>query len=122
MPGDPAHVRREHVEAFITFLLERYKPATASNRYRGLQAFFRWCVEEGELKASPMAKMSPPHVPETPPDVLSDAELTRLLRAYPVRASRNDATQPSSGCSSTPVVGCPKSPASTSRTWTSSRT
>ncbi len=81
MPSDPAHVRREHVEAFISYLLERYKPATASNRYRGLQAFFRWCVEEGELKASPMAKMSPPHVPETPPDVLSDAELTRLLRA-----------------------------------------
>lgn len=81
MPSDPAHLRRERVEAFIAFLLEHYKPATASNRYRGLQAFFRWCVEEGELKSSPMAKMSPPHVPETPPDVLSDEELTRLLRA-----------------------------------------
>ena len=81
MPGDPVHLRREHVEAFIAFLLEQYKPATASNRYRGLQAFFRWCVEEGELKSSPMAKMSPPHVPETPPDVLTDEQLSKLLRA-----------------------------------------
>ncbi len=30
-------IRREHVEAFITALLERWKPAAANNRFRGLQ-------------------------------------------------------------------------------------
>jgi len=80
MPTEPGHISREHVEAFIADLLERFKPATASNRYRALQVFFRWCVDEGEIKTSPMAKMKPPHVPETPPDVLSEADLTKLLK------------------------------------------
>src|SRR4030042_304914 len=49
MPRDVTSITREHVEAFITHLLERWKPATANNRYRGLQSFFRWLVEEGEV-------------------------------------------------------------------------
>ena len=32
MPQEVANIRREHVEAFIADLLERWKPATASNR------------------------------------------------------------------------------------------
>src|SRR5438445_11111510 len=52
--------RREHVEAWIEELLERWKPATASNRYRGLQAFMRWAGEDGEIRESPMAKMPSP--------------------------------------------------------------
>ena len=66
MPSDVANIRREHVEAFIAHLLERWKPATANNRYRALQTFFRWLTEEGETKDSPMAKMKPPKVPEHP--------------------------------------------------------
>ena len=81
MPAEPAHIRREHVEAFIVALLERWKPATANNRYRALHAFFEWLVDEGELKASPMAHMRPPAVPESPPPVLSDEQLRRLLHA-----------------------------------------
>ena len=27
-------------------LLGRWKPATVNKRYRGLQAFFRWCLDE----------------------------------------------------------------------------
>jgi site-specific recombinase XerC len=60
MPIDGSAIRREHVEAWIGELLERWRPATASNRYRGLQAFMRWAVEEGEIRESPMAKMRPP--------------------------------------------------------------
>jgi site-specific recombinase XerD len=81
MPTSVPHVKREHVEAFITDLLARWKPATASNRYRALHAFFKWCLAEGELKASPMANTKPPQVPEAPPAVLSDDDLRRLLRA-----------------------------------------
>lgn len=81
MPRLVAHIRREHVEDFVASLLARFKPATASNRFKSLQQFFRWLVDEGEVKESPMAKMHPPTVPEAPPPVLSDDELRRLLRA-----------------------------------------
>lgn len=79
MPTDVAVISREHVEAFITDQLARWRPATAANRYRGLQRFYAWLVEEGEIKTSPMARMKPPHVPEDPPAVLSEDELKRLL-------------------------------------------
>lgn len=79
MPTDVAIISREHVEAFITDQLARWRPATAANRYRGLQRFFAWLVEEGEIKANPMARMKPPHVPDAPPPVLSEDELKRLL-------------------------------------------
>jgi site-specific recombinase XerD len=79
MPLDVANMTREHVEAFITDLLERWKPATANNRYRGLQSFFRWLVEEGEISESPMVHMKPPRVPENPPDVLREEELRALM-------------------------------------------
>ncbi len=82
MPQDVANIRREHVESFITHILERRKASTANNRYRGLQAFFKWADEEGLLgNGSPMAKMRPPRVPEEPPDVLRKDELRQRLDA-----------------------------------------
>ena len=81
MPTAVEHIAREHVEAFIVMLLETRKPATASNRYRALQQFFRFLVDEGELPHSPMERMRPPFVPEEPPPVISDDSLRRLLRA-----------------------------------------
>ena len=41
----PAHITREHVEDFITSLLEKWRPATANNRYRALNRYFKWLVE-----------------------------------------------------------------------------
>lgn len=81
MPSAPDAIRREHVESFITELLERWKPATAHNRYRALNSFFRWLVDEGELRESPMARMKPPRLPEAPPPVLQEPELRRILQA-----------------------------------------
>jgi site-specific recombinase XerD len=79
MPTRVANVRREHVEAWITDLLSRRAATTAHNRFRGCQAFFGWCVEEGEVRESPMARMKPPRLPEAPPPVLRDAELRAIL-------------------------------------------
>jgi site-specific recombinase XerD len=73
-------LRREDLEAFIEDLLARHSPATAHNRYAGLQAFFRWAIEEELIDASPMARMRPPKVPEQPPAVLREPELRALLR------------------------------------------
>jgi len=81
MPSDPPdRVTREYVESFITELLAKWKPATASNRYRALHRYFKWLVEEGEMKDSPMARMRPPRVPEQPPEVLTDEEIKALFK------------------------------------------
>ena len=47
----------------------------------GLQQFFRWLVDEGEIGESPMAADAPADHPETPPPVLTPDQLKRLLAA-----------------------------------------
>ena len=79
MPLAPEHLTREHVESFTIELLERYRPATASARYRALKVLFDWLVEERVIRASPMTNMKPPIVPEDPPPVLGEGELRALL-------------------------------------------
>ncbi|HVA22613.1 MAG TPA: tyrosine-type recombinase/integrase [Candidatus Micrarchaeia archaeon] len=80
-PTQSQTVSRQDVKGYVTDLLHRFKPATAANRYRALVRFFGWAVDEGELAVSPMAGLRPPTVPETPPPVLGEDELRRLLRA-----------------------------------------
>jgi len=79
MPLEVSHIRREHIEAFISRLLEKWKPATANNRFRGVQGFFKWLTDEGEIKESPMTRMRPPRVPLDPPSVLREDQLKALL-------------------------------------------
>jgi len=73
-------VGRDTIESFIEDQLARWKPTTASVRYRCLQQFFKWLLEEGEITADPMARMKPPIVPEVPVPVVSDADLKKLLK------------------------------------------
>ena len=77
----PAEISREQVEDFITELLNKSKPATANTRYRALNRYFNWLVEEGEIKESPMAKMKPPKIPEQPPEVFTLNDIKALLKA-----------------------------------------
>jgi site-specific recombinase XerD len=81
MPSSAGGVRREHVEHFIADLSDRVSPATTAKHYRSLQQLFRWLVEDGEITASPMERMSPPSVPEQPVPVLTDDDLVRLVAA-----------------------------------------
>jgi site-specific recombinase XerD len=81
MPLHVAGLSREHIESFIADTLSHSAPSTASIRYRALQQFFKWAVDEGEIPVSPMSKMRPPIIPESPPPVVSDADLTKLLKA-----------------------------------------
>ncbi len=80
MPTDVAGISREHVEAFVSDLLKRKAAGTANTRYRAVQQYFKWLMEEGEIARSPMAHMHPPKLDETPPAVLSDDQLRRLLK------------------------------------------
>jgi site-specific recombinase XerD len=110
MPTSPMAITREHVEAFITDLLERWKPATAHNRYRAVNAFFRWLVDEGEIRESPMARMRPPRLPDQPPPVLRADEQRRLLAVCEADKSFADlATRRSCGSSWTREHGAASS-------------
>jgi integrase/recombinase XerC len=73
-------LRRQHIQEFIADQLARWKPTTAHNRYRGLHAFFKWAVAEGDLAASPMDGMRPPQLPEQPVGMVRAEQLTRLLK------------------------------------------
>jgi site-specific recombinase XerD len=93
--GEPllvSELRREHIQKFIADQLARWKPATAHNRYRGLHAFFKWAVAEGDLAASPMAGMKPPQLPEQPVEDIRPEHLARLLKTCEGRdfTSRRD--------------------------------
>jgi integrase/recombinase XerC len=81
LPTDVLAIRRVHVELFIEDILSRWTPATANNRFRALQQFFRFLEEEGEILGSPMANMRPPRVPPHLPDILRDEELKALVAA-----------------------------------------
>jgi site-specific recombinase XerD len=72
-------VHREHVESFIEHLLQTRSASTASNRFRALQQYFKFLVEEGELADSPMRRMSVPQVPEHPVPVVGEDDLRKLL-------------------------------------------
>jgi hypothetical protein len=72
-------INREHAETFIGDQLARWTPKTAAIRYGALLQFFKWCVDEGEISDSPMAKMGPPSVPEVPVPVVGDDDLKKLL-------------------------------------------
>jgi site-specific recombinase XerD len=81
MPTQVASLSREYAESWIEDLLARHRPATAAVRYRSLKGFFSWLLEEGEITANPMARMTVPRVPEEPPAVLSEDQLRSLLKA-----------------------------------------
>jgi site-specific recombinase XerC len=67
--------------AGIADLLETGKPSSAANRFRSVQQFFKWAVDEGEIRESPMIRMRPPKIPEDPPAVLRQEDLKRILAA-----------------------------------------
>jgi site-specific recombinase XerD len=81
MSTDVARLSRESIETFMEDQLARWTPATASVRFKSIQQFVKWCIEEGELASNPMVNMRPPQLPEVPVPVVNDATLTALLKA-----------------------------------------
>jgi integrase/recombinase XerC len=82
-PDAPATIdglARRHVESFTASLAATRSPATVSVRYRALQQWFKWLLDEDEIPADPMAKMKAPTVPEVPVPVVTDDELKKLLK------------------------------------------
>ena len=79
MPTRAGQIQRVHIEVFMADLLGRVAPATATKYYRSIQQLFRWLDEDGEIPQSPMAKMHAPRVPVKPVDVMTVADLEKLL-------------------------------------------
>ena len=78
-PDDVRHLTTEQVRAWLRHLGATRSDNTVLHRYTAVRAFLGWCRAEGELDADPMANMPPPKVAETVTEVVSDADLRRLL-------------------------------------------
>jgi site-specific recombinase XerD len=73
-------VSRRNVEEYIGHVLDTRASATAAQRYRSLQQWFRWLADTAEvIDQSPMAKMQPPKIQEAPVPVLTNDEIKALL-------------------------------------------
>jgi site-specific recombinase XerD len=81
MPAQVSAITAEHLGAFLTQELERVSATSVHIRFRSLQQFFRWAVEDGEISVSPMLNMHPPIVPEEPIPVIAAEQLSALLKA-----------------------------------------
>lgn len=66
---DPLAVRRVDVELFVRWLQEvrRFKPSTVSRRLSVVTCFYRTCVIDAVLEASPAVYVRRPSVPAESP-------------------------------------------------------
>jgi site-specific recombinase XerD len=85
----PRDITATHLRAFMSHLLRLHKPATANNRYRGLQQWFRWMASEEEIEYSPFAKLSPPTVPDEPVPVVPVEHIRAVLATCKTRTFAN---------------------------------
>ncbi len=72
-------IQPRDVEDWINSVLAVNKPATAHNRYRGLQRFMNWYATRVDDFRSPMAKTHPPRLPKLMPRVLTFDEIRPVL-------------------------------------------
>ena len=72
---------RAGIREWLATLADRGQSAgTIKTRYRGMFRFCRWLIDEEEIARHPMAGLSPPKIVPPPVPVLTDDELTALLK------------------------------------------
>ncbi|MFC3897987.1 tyrosine-type recombinase/integrase [Lentzea rhizosphaerae] len=77
---DPAEVRKEHIEAFQAWMVETRSAATALNKHKGLQQFFKWLMlDEEEIDRSPMERVKQPKTQKKLIPVIRDDETKKVL-------------------------------------------
>lgn len=78
--ADPAAVRRAHLESFQAWMVQTRSPSTAMNKYKALQQFFRWLVQDEEvIDRSSMERVRQPKTPQKLIPVLRDEEIKSVL-------------------------------------------
>jgi integrase/recombinase XerC len=76
----PAAVTRQHLEAFQAWMIETRSAATALNKHKCLQQFFKWLmVDEEEIDQSPMARVRQPKMPKHLIPIIRDDDTKRIL-------------------------------------------
>lgn len=81
LPDDVTIVRGEHLELFLADLGKRVSPATALNRRKGLNAFFRWLLAEKEIRDNPLVNVPWPAQEDKAPRALTVTEVKSMLTA-----------------------------------------
>jgi site-specific recombinase XerD len=84
MPMQVESITGEHIREYLRWLADSGQASnTRANRYKGLAAFFKWLVEEDEIRArdNPMLKIKRPVIQQAPPPILSDDNVSALLAA-----------------------------------------
>jgi site-specific recombinase XerD len=82
MPRNVGGIRREHVEAFFGDLTERgWRPATRNQTHRSLVQFWKWAIDQDEIRESPMRHMKAPRIPEAPVNLVRPEHQKALLAA-----------------------------------------
>jgi site-specific recombinase XerD len=76
------------ISAWLAELAETAEPSTVDTRLRGMRRFCRWLVAEGELEVTPTDGIETPSPPDKPVPILTDAEITALLKACAVPRGR----------------------------------
>ncbi|GLW33292.1 tyrosine-type recombinase/integrase [Actinoplanes regularis] len=77
--GDPTLVTKGNIESFQVWMIETRSAATALNKHKGLQQFFRYLVEEGEIGVSPMERVRQPKTPQKLVPIMGDGDTKKLL-------------------------------------------
>jgi integrase/recombinase XerC len=77
--AEPSAVTRAHVESFQAWMIETRSAATALNKHKGLQQFFRWLIGEEEIDRSPMDRVRQPKTPQKLIPVMADTDTRKLL-------------------------------------------
>ena len=76
----PTGVSRQHIEAFQAWMIETRSAATALNKHKALQQFFKWLTtDEEEIEQSPMLHVRQPKTPKRLIPIIRDEETRRLL-------------------------------------------
>jgi site-specific recombinase XerD len=87
-PATLEELTRPAVSAWLADLAETCQPSTVAIRLRGMRRFCRWLVVEGELDRAPTEGIEIAVAPDKPVPILSDAEITALLKACAVGRGR----------------------------------
>jgi len=76
----PTAATRRHIEAFQAWMVETRSAATALNKHKALQQFFKWlALDEEEIEQSPMLRVRQPKAPVKLIPIIRDEDTKALL-------------------------------------------
>ncbi|MGH3876806.1 MAG: tyrosine-type recombinase/integrase [Actinophytocola sp.] len=76
---DPTDVQKGHIEWFLAWMIETRSAATALNKYKALQQFFKYLEYEEEISRHPMQRIPQPKPGTKLIPVVADDEMAALL-------------------------------------------